>query len=154
LEESSLVTQNETIADKYQITIKQEPITEDLEEAPATNDVLKANNSMLSSKEKIYLAPVTIKSERIESESLASPMDPYACPDAVPKPSESTEHNSEGSNEEPYTVPNVGDVSQQENPKTKVIFHNQIKFKPRRLMLKLMCRCILKQNQWRQPSQR
>ena len=42
--ESSLVTQNETIADEYQITIKQEPITEELEEAPsvdtATNDVI------------------------------------------------------------------------------------------------------------------
>jgi hypothetical protein len=42
---------------------------------------------------------VIIKSERIESDSLASPMDTFACPDAVPKPSEGTEHNSEGSTE-------------------------------------------------------
>ena len=78
-----------------------------------------------------------IKSERIESDSLASPMDTFACPDAVPKPSESTEHNSEGSNEEPYTVPNVGDAPEQEDPKTQV-----------------MRKCILKQNRWRQLSQR
>ena len=93
MEESFLVTQNETTDVEYQITIKQEPITEELEETPSvdTNDVLNANNSMLSSEETRALAPVTIKSERIESESLASPIDTSACPNEVHKPSESEE---------------------------------------------------------------
>merc|ERR1719318_1115289 len=136
LEESSL--QNETIADEYQITIKQEPITEEpekpiteeLEEAPTVNAITSDDQIENKPEEAKAVVPIAIKSERIESdESLASPMDTSVCSaDEIPKPSENTEYctesESEGSVGENNAVPSDGDALELEDPKNQVIFHN------------------------------
>merc|ERR1719318_1678570 len=136
LEESSL--QNETIDDEYQITIKQEPITEEpekpiaeeLEEAPALNAITSDDQIENKPEEAKAVAPIAIKSERIEyDESLASPMDTSVCSaDEIPKPSENTEYctesESEGSVGENNAVPSDGDALELEDPKNQVIFHN------------------------------
>lgn len=110
-----------TIADEYQINIKQEPkteeaeepITEELEEAPPTVEAttsgdLIANNPKQSSEETIaVVAPIIFKSERIDSdESLASPIDStITCPDAISKRPENTEKEREGNVGETIDVP-------------------------------------------------